>query len=133
MRKAIMKQSQSGSFDIMIAIVIFIGTIFVFYSAFSNNPESNIKDLESEASIVLENIASEDPVVGLIEDTEISEEKIQQLLGEDYELIKEQVRVKNDFCIFLEDQDGKVVYLSQGTPGIGSDKIKIGANEESCG
>jgi hypothetical protein len=128
-----MKRSQVGSFDIMIAVVIFIGTIFVVYSAFANSPKSNVKDLESEASIVLENVASQNPELGLIEGTEISEAKLQQLLGEDYELIKQQMRVKNDFCIFLEDQDGSLVYLSQGTPGIGSNKIKIGLNEESCG
>jgi hypothetical protein len=128
-----MKRSQVGSFDIMIAVVIFIGTIFVVYSAFANSPKSNAKDLESEASIVLENVASQNPELGLIEGTEISEAKLQQLLGEDYELIKQQMRVKNDFCIFLEDQDGSLVYLSQGTPGIGSNKIKIGLNEESCG
>ena len=120
-----MKTSQAFSMDIMIAIVVFIGTVFVFYSIIEARPDDKTEDLQDEASIVLENIVSEDSNVGILVGTEIDETKLQQLLGEDYDTIKEKMRVKNDFCIFLEDENGDIIYLSPDQPGVGSPKIKI--------
>ena len=37
----------------------------------------------------------------------------------------EKMKVKNDFCIFLEDENGDIIYLSTNQPGVGSPKIKI--------
>jgi len=72
-----------------------------------------------------EKLVSEDSNIGILVGTEIDETKLQQLLGEDYETIKEKMRVENDFCIFLEDENGDIIYISPGQPGIGSDKINI--------
>jgi len=124
-----MKTSQAFSMDIMIALVVFIGTIFVFYSIIEARQDGKTDDLQDEASIVLENIASEDSNIGILDGTEIDETKLQQLLGEDYAIIKEKMRVKNDFCIFLEDEDGDIIYINK-EPGIGSGKIKISG--EGC-
>jgi len=110
--------------DIMLAIVIFIGAIFFFYAFFDGNQESTAKDLGADASKVLESIASEDPDVGIVGGIEVNETKLEQLLGEDYDTIKKKIRAEKDFCIFLEDEDGDIIYIS-GEPGIGSGKIKI--------
>ena len=111
--------------DIMIALVVFIVTVFVFYSIMEGKQDGKTEELQDEASIVLDNIVSEDSNVGILDGTEIDETKLQQLLGEDYETIKEKIRVKNDFCIFLEDENGDVIYISPNQPGVGSPKIKI--------
>tara|TARA_B100000315_G_scaffold25988_1_gene22333 strand:+ start:961 stop:1467 length:507 start_codon:yes stop_codon:yes gene_type:complete len=124
-----MKKSQAWSLDIMVAIVIFIGTIFVFYSIFTNNPGSEAKKLEKDASIVLENIASEDPDLGIVDGIEVDVVKLQELLGEQYSEIKDKIRTDSDFCIFLEDEKGDVIYIS-GEPGIGSGNVKISG--EGC-
>jgi len=121
-----MKSSQAWSLDIMLAIVIFIGTIFVFYAILSNNPKSSVDNLEDDAAKVLENIASEDPDLGFIDGIEINQEKLQGLLLEDYEEIKKQLRVENDFCIFLEDENGNVIKIDENFAGIGSSNIQIG-------
>ena len=55
----------------------------------------------------------------------MNETKLEQLLGEDYKTIKERIRTEKDFCIFLEDENGDIVYISPGQLGIGSDKIKV--------
>ena len=110
--------------DIMIAIVIFIGAISVIYAVISGNQKSAAKDLEKDSLKTLGSIASEDPDVSIFEGVEVDEAKLQHLLGADYDAIKEKIRAEEDFCIFLEDEKGDIIYIS-GEPGIGSKKIKI--------
>ena len=124
-------KSQAFSMDIMIAVIIFMGTIFIFYSIISGGEESKIDELEDDASIVMENIATEDSAVRITEGIAIDEEKLEDLLGMDYSEIKKKLRVENDFCIFLEDGEGNIIYLEAGQPGIGSDKIKV--SDVPCG
>lgn len=109
-----MKKSQAWSMDIMIAMVIFIGVIFVFYTILSTNEGDKIVELKDDALVIAENI-NITKNISLIE----------ELLREDYSELKKKLRVKNEFCIFIEDEAGNVIYLSQDRPGIGSGKIKI--------
>ena len=125
-------KSQAFSMDIMLAVVIFIGTIFVFYSILSGgDDESKITDLEDEASTVLGNIATEDSDVRITETEGIAvdEAKLEDLLEMEYSEIKKKIRVKNEFCIYLEDDEGNVIPI-QDQSGVGSGKIKIGG--EGC-
>jgi len=117
-----MKKSQAWSMDIMIAIVVFVGTIFVFYSILSDNQSDKRRELEEDASLVAKNINITKNI-----------SQIKELLQEDYSTLKRKLRVKNDFCIFLEDEEGNVIPINPddlNQPGIGSGKIKIG--DEPC-
>ena len=111
--------------DIMIAIVVFIGAIFIIYMSLGGDKDITAENLEKDASKVLGSIASEDPDVGIVEGIEVDVAKLQQLLGEDYDVIKEQIRAEKDFCIFLGDENGGIIYISPGQAGIGSSKIRI--------
>ena len=111
--------------DVMLAIVVFAGTIFVFYAIFSGNQKVASEELEKDASKVLKSVSSEDPNVGIMDGIDVDEAKLEQLLGEDYDTIKEQIRAEKDFCIFLEDENGDVIYISPGQAGIGSSKIRV--------
>lgn len=126
-----MKSSQAISMDIMIAIVVFIVAIFLFYAIFNSNQEITAEELEKDAVKVLKNIASENPDVGIVEGIEVDEVKLQNLLGESYNVIKAKIRAEKDFCIFLEDENGDIIYISPGQPGIGSNKIRI--SDVPCG
>lgn len=117
-------KSQAFSMDIMLAIVIFLGTIFVFYSILTGNNEAKTDELTEEAAIVLDNIVSDDSEVRITDGIIVNQTKLEELLGMDYSEIKKKIKIKNDFCIFLEDDDGSIIYI-QGQPGIGSDKISI--------
>jgi len=117
-------KSQAFSMDLMIAFVIFIGTIFVFYSIISDRLSSKTDELEDEASVVLGNLESGDSDVRIIDGIEINEAKLEELLEMEYSVIKEKIRIKNEFCFFLEDENGDVIYILN-QPGIGSDKISI--------
>jgi len=126
-----MKTSQAWSMDIMIAIVLFIGTIFVFYSVLSAKQSPKTDELQDDASIVLESIVSEDSDIGILNGAEVNETKLEELLGMEYSEIKKKMRVENEFCIFLEDEEGNVIYITQDQPGIGSQEIEIGG--KPCG
>ncbi len=110
--------------DVMLAIVVFIGTIFVFYAIFSSN-QKGTSELEKNAAKVLKSVSSEDPDVGIMDGIEVDEAKLEQLLGESYDVIKGKIRAEKDFCIFLEDENGDIIYISPGQAGIGSSKIRI--------
>ncbi len=109
-----MKNSQAWSMDIMLAFIIFIGTIFVFYSIVSNKQGGKEDELRDDALRVLENLNITQNI-----------SQIEELLTEDYPELKKKLRVKNEFCIYFEDNEGNVIYISEGRPGIGSDKINI--------
>lgn len=109
--------------DIMLAFIIFIGTIFVFYSIISNKQDGKEDELREDALRVLENL-------NITENTN----QLEELLGEDYSQLKKKLRIKNEFCIFLEDEEGNIIYINPedpNQPGIGSGKINISG--EPCG
>ena len=124
-----MRKSQAWSMDIMIAFIIFIGTIFVFYSIVSNKQSVKDDELQDDASKVLENVVSEDPDLGIVDGIEVDDIKLQELLEEDYSELKKKLRIENEFCIYLEDEEGNVIPI-QDQSGVGSGKIKIGG--EGC-
>ncbi len=115
--------------DIMLAVIIFIGAIFVVYSILSGNKGTPAAKLEEDAALVLGNLASKDSEISIVDGVEINEAKLQELLAATYPELKEKIKSGSDFCIFLEDNEGKIVYISN-KPGIGSDSIMISG--ESC-
>lgn len=118
------KKSQTWSMDIMLAVVIFIGAIFVGYSILSGNKGDPAKALQEDAALVLGNLASKDSEISIVNGGEINDAKLQELVDKEYPELKQLIRSGSDFCIFLEDNEGNLVYISS-KPGIGSDKIKI--------
>lgn len=117
--------------DIMIALVVFLGTIFLFYSILSSKYESKSQALEDDASKVAKNIATEDSGVAVIDGVAVDVKKLEQLLGRDYSEIKGKIRAKNEFCIFFEDENGNLIKISPEYAGVGSEKIKV--NNVPCG
>ena len=61
------RNSQAWSLDIMLAVVIFIGTIFFFYAMLDTNHGSKAEELEDEASQVFKDILSQDSDVRIAE------------------------------------------------------------------
>jgi len=106
--------SQAWSMDVMIAIVIFIGAISIFYLIFVSKPENKIKTLENDASKVLENLNISENI-----------SQINELLQENYTDLKRKLRVENEFCIYFEDTDSNIINVSPGQTGIGSEKINV--------
>lgn len=126
-----MKKSQAWSIDVMLAIVIFITTIVLFFVFLSPAQKSNVGELQDEASIVLRDIESADSDLGIVDGTIVNETKLQELLGKDYQAIKKSLRIKNDFCIYFEDENGNVINIDATHTGVGSDTITV--SDIPCG
>ena len=120
-----LRKSQAWSLDIMLAVVIFLGTIFFFYIILNSSQGNKASELEDEASIVIQGVISEDSEFGITDGNEIDIDKLEELLGMDYSEIKTKLRVQNEFCIFFEDNDGNVIYINTDYTGIGSSEISV--------
>ncbi|MBI2208825.1 hypothetical protein HYU50_05000 [Candidatus Woesearchaeota archaeon] len=119
--------SQAFSMDIMLAVIIFIGTVFFFYVILSTTQGNKADELHNEALKVLTDILSEDSGVGITDGNKINITKLGELLG-NYSGIKGKLKVKNDFCIYFEDENGNIIYINMTnmtSTGVGSGIINV--------
>ena len=124
------RNSQAWSLDVMLAVIIFIGTVFFFYAILDTTQGTKAEELQDEASKVLTGISSEDSGVGIMDGNKINTTKLEDLLG-NYSSIKSKLKVENDFCIYFEDEDGNILYINATTTGLGSGIINV--SDIPCG
>jgi hypothetical protein len=103
----------------LLAILLLVFVNYLFASS-----------LESEAEIVLDTLTNGDMDVNLLESNELDDNRVRLLDRKDYEEVKGMLGVKNEFCIYFEDEDGEIVEIEGIGNGIGSSKIQI--NGEPC-
>jgi hypothetical protein len=118
------KRGQSWSFDIALAVVIFILTAITFFSFSNSDNTRKLGVVQSEAHYILEHAKAQNSPLQVVEGSMVDETKLSQLSSMDYEELKKQAGVSNDFCIFFEDEEGNVV-LIDGKEGIGSGTINV--------
>jgi len=124
MKKLMKKRGQSWSFDIALAVVIFILTTITFF-AFSNSDNTRkLGAVQSEAHYILEHAKAENSPLQIVDNQEVDEMKLQQFASTNYEELKKEAGVTNDFCIYFEDEEGNVVPI-EGSNGIGSSSINV--------
>jgi hypothetical protein len=112
-----MKKSQAFSFDVILAVIIFVGAFFIFY--FLLNPGTDkVEELRSCAELV-------SSALNITDQGAVSESQLQELIDGDYPTLKAKIRAGCDFCIYFEDQGGNIVYVRGGISGVGSSKINI--------
>ena len=116
--------SQAFSMDIMLAVIIFIGTVLFFYAILNTTQSSKADELQNDASKVLTDLLSGNPGVKITDGNTINATKLGELLG-NYSELKSKLKVKNDFCIYFEDEDGNVIYINSTYTGIGSGIINV--------
>jgi len=110
-------KSQAWSFDVIIAVIVFVSAFFLFY--FLVNPqEDTVENLKTCAEFISESL-------NFTETGEINDTLLQDLIDADYPTYKAKIRADCDFCIYLEDQKGDIIYIRSGVSGIGSSKINI--------
>jgi hypothetical protein len=118
------KRAQSWSFDIALAVVIFILTTITFLS-FSNSDEGRkLSVVQSESHYLIEHAKTENSPLQIVVNQEVSQQKLQQFASADYQELKKLAGVKNDFCIYFEDEEGNVVPI-EGNKGIGASTINV--------
>ena len=73
----------------------------------------------------MQDISTPDNSVAVVDQNTINKTKLEQLVASDYETLKEQLRINSEFCIYLEDENGDIIYMDPATIGKGSDTINI--------
>ncbi len=118
------KRGQSWSFDIALAVVIFILTTITFF-AFSNSDNTRkLGVVQSEAHYILEHTKDENSPLQIVDNQEVNEEKLQELAAANYDELKKDAGITHDFCIYFEDENGNIIPVN-GMKGIGSSSINI--------
>lgn len=122
--------------DLIMATVLFIAIFGAFYGFITYiivEPEE--KMLAREGQQVVTSLSAKDSTTQIIEAEELDIQKIEELVKQDYPQLKGQLGLKNDFCIYIEDEDGKLVKMGNKN-SIGNDKAKLnleGVGEKNCG
>ena len=118
-------KAQTWSADIVLAIVIFMGTFLIFYAIVYQNPNANIKNLKAEASTIIKQVSAGDSELRILNKNDINISKINELKNLTYDDLKQRLRVEGDFCIYIEDGTGNIVLINNSYKGIGSSNINI--------
>ncbi len=121
--------------DLIMATVLFIAIFGAFYGFITYiivEPEE--KMLAREGQQVVTSLSAKESTTQIIEAEELDIQKIEELVKQDYPQLKGQLGLKNDFCIYIEDEDGKLVKMGANT-SIGNAKatLTLGNKEISCG
>lgn len=111
--------------DIILAVVLFLGSFFLFYALLNDDSQSRAKNLRDGASVVIKQVSSEGVPVNFVYKQQINLSRMNELKNLSYEELKGMLRVEGDFCIYLEDEKGYVIILNNSYKGIGSGNINI--------
>lgn len=85
---------------------------------------------QSEADAALEKLASDDGI-GIMDSNSIADNKVRMLDNMDYNELKQSLGIKDDFCLYFEDEEGNMVQVDHVSSGIGHSKIHV--NGMPCG
>jgi hypothetical protein len=133
-------QGQSWSMDIILAFVVFVLIIGIFYALLSNNKKDKTSDLTLESRTVISNLDLANVQEGgtpltIINKGNIESSRLEGLYTADYMSIKRQLGIKGDFCIYVVDQYGNLITVDDGTGhdigSFGNDSCTV--NDNPCG
>lgn len=117
----IKKKRNLDSLWLLLIVLIFI--LFV-------NIVTQENELEKEAEAIAHEF-TEGNKHSFAPDGVVHEEILEQISIMAYKELKDDLNVKNDFCVYFEDTGGNLVEVSDGIRSIGSSKIEI--NGKPCG
>lgn len=119
------RKSQSWSTDIILAVVLFMGAFFLFYSILNDDESQKVADLKDGAFQVIKQVSSSDSAYRIIDRNELNVTRMDQLKNMSYEELKAIFKIEGDFCIFMEDESGNIILINQSYKGLGSPRINI--------
>jgi hypothetical protein len=122
-----MRKAQTWSTDTIVAVAIFAFVIiFVFYFVGTQQKSQNIEDMQSESTKIPAIVSSpQKENTSFIENNKVSKEKLASFTNMSYDEIKQKLGLRYDFCIYFEDEEGKIINLTYGRPGVGSPNTSV--------
>lgn len=130
-----MGKGQVWSIDILLAVVIFVSVILIFYVTMVPRQKPQMKDLEIESGALKLELERNNQF-GFLTGDEVDYAKLQAFIDNataNYTELKKKLGVKGEFCLFYEDSDGNIVPIGDGNlVGVGNSSIKIGGDNCSA-
>lgn len=122
LKKLGMRKAQTWSTDTVFAVVIFVFLlIFVFSFIGSQQRSQNVKEMQGESAKIPSILGSQEKEnLSFIENDKVNKEKLATFANLSYEEIKQKLGLRYDFCIYFEDEEGRIINLTYGRPGLGS-------------
>ena len=118
-----MERAQVWSVDVLLAVVIFVAVILVFYTSMTQKQEVKVEDLEAEASSLKAEL-EQNHDISFLKEEEVNQTRLEDFSTKDYDELKKELGIKGEFCIFYEDEEGNLV-LVNNKAGIGKGDINI--------
>lgn len=134
------KKAQTWSIDIILGMVVFVLIIAVIYAIISQKPQTRPVELQQEAMLIgtrLDYNSNYDSLYTVIQDGEINNQKLDRLPTSinfntgTYEQAKKDFGISKDFCIYIEDENGKLILIDNAYVGVGNPELMI--NDVACG
>jgi biopolymer transport protein ExbD len=123
-----MGKGQVWSIDILLAVVIFVSVILIFYVTMVPRQKPQMKDLEAESGALKLELEKNNEF-GFLVDDEVNDAKLQAFIDNataNYSALKKKMGVKGEFCLFYEDSEGNVVPIgSNNLVGVGNSSIIV--------
>ena len=121
------KRGQTWSFDLIVAIILFIVVVTLFYTFLSGDKvgtktdslESDVKTITTQLNCDIDNNG-----VCIIKKGKIDSNKVTELSGKDYDEIKVELGITGDFCIYLKDSSGALIEMNN-ISGIGNGDLLL--------
>ena len=128
---------QSWSLDIILAFVIFVLVIGIFYAILGNKKEDKTQDLTVESKTVISNLDTSNGRnnnLTIIDNGKITDQELVTLYGSNYDQLKRELGIRGDFCIYIVDQYGNLVTTNVNGEEIGSfGNPNYDVNGQPCG
>jgi hypothetical protein len=149
------KRGQSLSFDAITATALFIALLIIAVIYYYNLNQSGIQNTLSRESVIISQnlLSTTQSDSGIIDGGTLDDKKLEEIMRRllmsmdpeaEYQAIKVEMGIRDDFCIYIEDEDGNLLLLQMdqaGTPTLfpvifGSDraiyKISESTDQINC-
>lgn len=133
-------RGQNWSLDLIIGIVIFLLAVGVIYSILASKNREDTTPLRTDSEIIATKLTTPETSTSanilIATDNQLDIEKLKGLTTADYAKLKQDLGVQNDFCIYLQDEEGNVIYIegSDGNyTGIGPGSPDLNLSGVPCG
>jgi hypothetical protein len=110
-----MDKGQMWSVDVIIGIIIFIGVLAVFYGTLSGSNEGAERAAQDNANVILQKLKNNPQLDVITDDNELNMTRLEEISKWNYSDLKQTLGVQSDFCIYVQDQEGRVIPLGNTT------------------
>ena len=108
-------QKQKPNFKIDEIVLVLVVALLSIFISFYKTGEPKGMDAEKITEMILD-----DHVVSFANKGVVDENKLKEIQNIGYEDFKRSLNVKNDFCIYLEDENGEII-LAKGSSKLNND------------